>query len=162
MCRSRSEVPFSLSQYSPLCLELRWFIILFKRIHYSILEETWWMPLTPFFVSFRSHLILLQVHIKLGFALMLSASWVNSFWRFRWTFCLHLQSRSDHEMWTIVKTRFIYLLREVIITYLASACEPSKRRELLPSDTKEHPRRLEFATPIKVCAWFVCDRASSL
>jgi len=55
-------------------------------------------------------------------------------------------------MWAIVKKRCIYSLREVIIAYLASAYEPSKYRELLPNHTKEHPRRLEFTTPIRVCA----------
>lgn len=145
---SRSEV----SHYSPPCLELRRFFILFKRIHYCILEETWWMPLTSLFVSFRSNLILLQLHIKVGLALMLCASWVNSFWRFGWSFCLFLRSKPGHDMWTIVKTRYINLLREVIIAYLASAGEPSKCGDLLPNDTKEHPRRLEFATPIRVCA----------
>jgi hypothetical protein len=42
-------------------------------------------------------------------------------------------------MWANVKTRYIYSLREVIIAYLGRAYEPSKCRELLPSDTKEHP-----------------------
>jgi len=132
--------------------ELRRFIILFKRICYSILEETWWMLLTSLFVSLRSHLIILQLHIKVGLAVMLSESWVNSFWRFGWSICLHLQSKPGHEIWAIVKTRYIYLLREVIIAYLARAYEPSKCRELLRNDTKEHHRRLEFTTLISVCA----------
>jgi hypothetical protein len=58
-------------------------------------------------------------------------------------------------MWANVKTPYIYLLREVVTAYLARAYEPSKCRELLPNDTKEHPRRLEFANPISVCAFGV-------
>ena len=113
------------------------------------------MPLTSLFVSLRSLLVLLQLHIKVELVLKLSASRAISFWRFGWSLYLHLQSNPGYEMWAIVKTPCIYLLREVVTAYLASAYKPSKCRELLSNETKEHPRRLEFATPISACAFGV-------